>query len=233
MRHGILCRRVGLISIFLVALAGGLASAQHGGAHPGGLSGGPHQHLDARFSHNQYYYNRGYSVRRPPAGAFGEFHGSDGGRYWFHGGHWYHWRGGAWVVWGAPVGLFLPVLPLYFTTVWWNGLPYYYANDTYYVWDDDHQAYEVVAPPDGMESGGSVQAPPETQSPPSTELYLYPKSGQSAEQQARDRYECHRWAVGQTGFDPTVSGSSAAPEQRMAYRNAQMACLQGRGYSVK
>ena len=34
------------------------------------------------------------------------------------------------------------------------------------------------------------------------EEFLYPKKGQSAEQQDKDKYECHQWAVGQTGFDP-------------------------------
>jgi len=35
-----------------------------------------------------------------------------------------------------------------------------------------------------------------------TPVYLYTKAGQSLEQQDRDRYECHCWAVRQTGFDP-------------------------------
>lgn len=34
------------------------------------------------------------------------------------------------------------------------------------------------------------------------QLYIYPTKGQSPEQQNRDRYECHTWAVQQTGFDP-------------------------------
>ncbi len=37
------------------------------------------------------------------------------------------------------------------------------------------------------------------------ELYIYPLNRQSNEQQDRDRYECHRWAVQQTGFDPSRS----------------------------
>ncbi len=37
----------------------------------GAMGGGAHQHLDGRFSHNQYYYDRGYSVRRPPVGCVG------------------------------------------------------------------------------------------------------------------------------------------------------------------
>jgi hypothetical protein len=35
------------------------------------------------------------------------------------------------------------------------------------------------------------------------ELFIYPDQGQSPEQQARDRQECHVWAVQQTNFDPT------------------------------
>lgn len=36
-----------------------------------------------------------------------------------------------------------------------------------------------------------------------TKVYFYPSQGQSAEQQDRDRYDCHVWAVKQTDFDPT------------------------------
>jgi Glycine-zipper domain len=39
-------------------------------------------------------------------------------------------------------------------------------------------------------------------------LYVYPQKGQSADQQTRDRGECHGWAVQQTGFDP---GAAPAP----------------------
>ncbi len=41
-------------------------------------------------------------------------------------------------------------------------------------------------------------------------LFVYPKKGQSDAQQKKDRYECHMWAVQQTGFDPT------APQQGTA-----------------
>lgn len=48
------------------------------------------------------------------------------------------------------------------------------------------------------------------------DLYVYPNSGQNQEQQDRDRFECHNWAVSQTGFDPSrassypVAGSSSS-----------------------
>jgi outer membrane lipoprotein SlyB len=48
---------------------------------------------------------------------------------------------------------------------------------------------------------------------PLTQIYFYPKQGQTNEQQSRDHYECYNWAVGQTGFDP---GQSEIPtEQRV------------------
>lgn len=35
------------------------------------------------------------------------------------------------------------------------------------------------------------------------QLYVYPLKEQSSEQQDRDRYECHSWAVRETGYDPS------------------------------
>lgn len=40
--------------------------------------------------------------------------------------------------------------------------------------------------------------------PPIEQVFVYPNSGQSEEQLDRDRYECHVWAVKQSGFDPSV-----------------------------
>ena len=52
------------------------------------------------------------------------------------------------------------------------------------------------------------------------DMFIYPADGQSQEQQDRDRFECHSWAVQQTGFDPTnpssvpqASQSAQAPQQ--------------------
>jgi hypothetical protein len=41
--------------------------------------------------------------------------------------------------------------------------------------------------------------------------YVYPAKGQSADQQKKDEYECHQWAVKQSGVDPTK-----APQQTAA-----------------
>ena len=48
---------------------------------------------------------------------------------------------------------------------------------------------------------------------PLVQLYFYPTTGQTNEQQSRDHFECYNWAVSQTGFDP---GQSAIPtDQRV------------------
>ena len=48
------------------------------------------------------------------------------------------------------------------------------------------------------------------------EVYAYPKQGQTQEQFEKDQFECHKWATGQTGFDPTKPQQTAAapPPQR-------------------
>jgi hypothetical protein len=40
-------------------------------------------------------------------------------------------------------------------------------------------------------------------------VYVYPSQGQSAGRQDRDRYECHRWAVGRSGFDPSIASHAS------------------------
>jgi hypothetical protein len=50
-----------------------------------------------------------------------------------------------------------------------------------------------------------VAAPPPA---PPAPVYVYPAQGQSPEQTDRDKYECHMWAVQQTGEDPSRPGAS-------------------------
>lgn len=45
--------------------------------------------------------------------------------------------------------------------------------------------------------------------PPPQRVFVYPAQGQSAEQLERDRYECHVWAVQQTGVDPSRTDAGA------------------------
>ncbi len=204
----------------------------HGGGHGegGGQAAhgpGPNAHFDTRYRHNQYYPARGYATRELPRGAYSVPYG--GGHYWYQGGVWYAPYGPRWTVVAPPIGVYVPFLPPYYTTVWFGGIPYYYANDTYYLWRDQDRGYEVVDPPG--------EAGPTTDPPAPEDVFMYPRNGQSAEQQASDRYDCHRWAADQTGFDPTrPDGGVAASDaraKRSEYFRAMTACLEGRGYSVK
>jgi hypothetical protein len=81
---------------------------------------------------------------------------------------------------------------------------------------------------------GAVPIPttvPTTSTPSSgLKVSLSPKQGQSAEQQAHDRYECYRFAVAQSGFDP-MRGSNTGSQSD--YERAQAACFDGRGYAVR
>jgi hypothetical protein len=211
----------------LIALLGLTALAAQAQQPRGGP--GP-QHYDARYNHNHYYATRGGYVGAVP----GRPVIVGGGRYYYSGGVWYAPRGPGFVVVAAPVGMFIPVLPPFYTTVWVAGVPYYYANDTYYMWSPAQSGYEVVQPP-GDPAAAATQAPPDAA--PSGDLFIYPQANQSPEQQANDKYECHRWASAQSGFDPTQAGGGVPPDQtearRSDYQRAMRACLEGRGYSVK
>jgi hypothetical protein len=43
----------------------------------------------------------------------------------------------------------------------------------------------------------------------SSDIFVYPNKAQSPEQQSKDRYECHVWAAGQSGFDPSTHTTSS------------------------
>ncbi|HVN89603.1 MAG TPA: glycine zipper family protein [Candidatus Binataceae bacterium] len=61
-------------------------------------------------------------------------------------------------------------------------------------------------------------------------LYIYPLKNQSADQQNRDRYECHSWAVQQTGFDPSrANPSNPAYADPQPYQPSQPHVLKGAG----
>ena len=187
-----------------------------------------HQHMDVMHGHNRAYPIHETHFERVPVGARQfEWHGE---HYWWHGGVWYRPFGGAYVVVSAPVGLFVPILPEFATLVVIGSTRYYYANETYYLFHPELNQYEVVAAPT---TAPSAPTPLYSSQPSATasDIFVYPRNGQSAEQTNKDRYECHAWAVSQTGFDPTVAGGGSS--RRADYQRAQSACLEGRGYTVR
>ncbi|WP_323003322.1 glycine zipper family protein [Denitromonas sp.] len=63
---------------------------------------------------------------------------------------------------------------------------------------------------------GPVGGEPLAVTPSARELAVYPAQGQSARRTDRDRYECHLWAVRQSGFDPSRQRTEApAPVRRV------------------
>lgn len=203
-----------------------------GGQGPHGMAA--HQppggyRFDSRFSHNQYYPQQGHAVPALPHGYTVVHHPS--GDYFYCGGVWYRPHGPSYWVVAPPIGLGIAFLPGFYTTLWFGSVPYYYANDVYYQ-TAPGGGYVVAAPPEGtpdrVEQQGNPPPPPTS----STDFFFYPRNGQSPEQQSEDRYQCHLWAVSQSGVDP--SKDSSIPEgKRTDYQRATQACLEGRGYTVR
>lgn len=182
------------------------------------------EYRDSRHNHDRSYPVRAQVVRALPRDHRVVVHG--GTRFYFSGGIWYRPQGPRFVIVTPPFGLLIPFLPPYYATVWVRGIPYYYANEVYYA--HRGSGYVVIEPP----REEVKQAPPSVE-----QMFIYPRLGQSEQQQADDRYSCHRWAVDQTGFDPTQPPGSASANQRIEkranYQRAMGACLDGRGYTVK
>jgi hypothetical protein len=130
---------------------------------------------------------------------------------------------GWWVPWAVIGGAAVLAAPYYYR-------PYYYAP--YYspppvIIREQSPVYIQPSPSPSL-------SPP----PPTERIFVYPRQGQSEATQAKDRYECHSWAVSQTGFDPTQPSAGDMPEarrnqMRSDYQRAQGACLDGRGYTMK
>jgi hypothetical protein len=194
------------------------------------------QVLDSRYNHGRYYPPPGTAIRSLPPNYRPYYRGGE--RYYFNGGVWYAPRGPDFVVVRPPVGLVISVLPVYYSTVWVGAVPYYYADNVYYTWQPDQNGYAVVDAPDTVDESSPPPADPGNpgagQAAP--DLIIYPKNGQTKDQQAADEYECHNWARSQTGFDPSqVDGAAPSADVDRALNNydrAKSACLQGRGYQV-
>jgi hypothetical protein len=134
-------------------------------------------------------------------------------------------RGGHWGWWWAPWAVIggAAVLAPYYAPYYYG--PYYYAP--YY-----------TPPPVVIQEQPQVYVQPAPSAQPSAgRIFVYARQGQSEELQAKDRYECHSWAVSQTHYDPTqpVGGMSQTQLYTMSsdYQRAMGACLDGRGYTTK
>ena len=205
-------------------------SRNYGSRHYGPYSNYPRIGHSYHGSYTNYHYrypSRGYASYDLPYGYRTVHH--HGSPYYYHGGSWYRPYGPRYVVVAPPFGIGIGVLPPFYSTVWFGGSPYYYADSTYYTYRHERREYVVTEPPPGE---GRVEP-----SQGSDEVFVYPKEGQSEEQQSTDRDQCHQWAVERTGFDPSRSAGNVAEtnmtSKRVDYRRAEAACLEGRGYTVR
>jgi hypothetical protein len=183
--------------------------------------------LDNRHNHNRHYPKPGYVINVLPNHARLVTHRRS--NYYFHGGVWYRPGSRGYAVVRPPIGIVVPFLPPFYTTIWAGAVPYYYADGVYYNWRARERVYVISDPPPEQEVVEQSALP--------KDLFIYPKEGQNKEQQATDRYECHRWAVGETGFDPVQPGGNVPEAQHnnkeIDYQRAIKACLEARNYSVQ
>jgi hypothetical protein len=127
----------------------------------------------------------------------------------------------------APHGRPFPGPP----PIFFDGGFYYHGSSSIDTTPYDAQPPMVVQ--DRPPEYPSSSVPPS----PAERFFVYPRKGQSEEQQAKDRYECHLWAVGQIGWDPTQP-TDLVPEAQVNkkssdYKRAMGACLDAREYTVK
>lgn len=170
-----------------------------------------------------YFYPLDYEINLLPQGYVRLVVG--GLPYFYYSGVYYRPYGTGYIVVSAPIGAFVSTLPDGFIAFTIGLATFYYINDTYYVWDEDRNGYVVVEKPAGADE--AIKQVTENR------LIVYPPEGVDEEQQAKDRYECHRWAVGESGIDPTIEEDEFSSKDRNDYRRALAACLEGHGYTVK
>ncbi|AXM96584.1 DUF6515 family protein [Pseudomonas plecoglossicida] len=148
--------------------------------------------------------------------------------YFYSGGYWYRPHAGSYRVVTPPSGVRVGYLPSYAREVWAGSTQFFVVADTYYQYLADTREYVVVNPP--------ADAPPApVPAAPAANAYdvvAYPMHGQGQEQQEQDRYQCHRWAVSQSGFDPATAPYAPPANLADTYRRALGACFSGRGYSI-
>ncbi|GLK91530.1 DUF6515 family protein [Pseudomonas turukhanskensis] len=182
----------------------------HGGRPSGGWGPGPR-------------WQPGYRVEHIPQGRWRVPHG--GIDYYYADGYWYRPYGPSYIVVTPPYGVRVRTLPSYAEQLWIGSALYFIAAGTYYLYQADRQEYVVTSPPTQVTSNNGWQGN-------GYDVVAYPARGQGQAQIAQDRYDCHRWAVNQSGFDPSQAAYAPAPNVADIYRRSLGACLAGRGYSV-
>ena len=167
----------------------------------------------------------GYVIDRFPERNYRvPYRGQD---YFYSGGYWYRPQGPRYVVVTPPYGIRVHYLPDYAREVWVGGSLLFLAAGAYYAYEQSTQQYVVVQPP------AQVPSPPPAPQGNGYDVVAYPANGQSPAQVQQDGYDCYRWAVQQSGFDPRTVTYAPDPAVVQTYRQAQGNCLGSRGYQVQ
>ena len=170
-------------------------------------------------------YRPGYVVDRFPDRNYRvPYRGQD---YFFSGGYWYRPQGPRYVVVTPPYGIRVQYLPDYAREVWVGSALFFLAAGAYYTYEESSQQYVVVQPPP------AAPAPQPVPQGNGYDVVAYPANGQSPAQVQQDGYDCYRWAVQQSGFDPRTVTYAPDPAVVQTYRQAQGNCLSSRGYQVQ
>jgi hypothetical protein len=145
----------------------------------------------------------------------------------YYGGGYSSHRGGGYGVWWVPWAIIGGAVALVSNSV-------ALASDSVARASNYYSPY-YAAPPVVIREQPQVYVQPAPSRPPSSaeRVFVYARQGQSEALQAKDRYECHRWAVSQTHHDPTYS-TNGMPQARLNqvradYQRAMGACLEGHG----
>ncbi|MCE0464426.1 DUF6515 family protein [Pseudomonas uvaldensis] len=167
-------------------------------------------------------YRPGYVIDRFPERHYRvPYRGED---YFYSGGYWYRPQGPRYIVVQPPRGIRTRYLPDYAREVWIGSSLFFLAAGAYYIYEASTRDYVVVDAP--------IANPQPQPQGNGFDVVAYPANGQSPEQVNQDGYDCYRWAVQQSGFDPRNYTYPPAPEVVQTYRQAQGSCLSSRGYQV-
>jgi len=131
----------------------------------------------------------------------------------WHGG-WHGSYGSRWRWAGPSIGIVLPIVPGFYSPLWWDGTVYD-RDDAFQEIPEPGHRYRAVPP------RNSADVP--ISAPPAPDPVIYPRNGQSAEQTEADRQQCNTWATTQ----PQAVADAAVFQRSVA------ACMDARGYTVR
>ena len=148
-----------------------------------------------------------------PGGYGGAYHSGGYGGSGYHGGYGsghYHGGHGHNYFWGGVgIGVGLGFGGFYLGAPWYPASWYYPG---YY------PGYAVAVP-----TYPAVASPPEPPAKAAPDPIAYPREGQTPEQTEADRRACDRWAMTQ----PSAMADASI------FHRATLACMEGRGYTVR